>query len=138
MFKSGLSYRVIPHSEQEYNTVGDYVYDGDSMEILVSDLGDWRYEYLIAYHELTEIALCKLAGVTLEVINEFDLVFTKNRPVGDSSEPGDDPTAPYYQQHQIATQQEKYMAEQLGVDWDEYDGKIALLMKERAESGQDD
>ena len=130
-------YVVIPHKQQRYNTVGDYrVIDGVKT-LFISDLGDWRFNYLVGYHEASEIPLCELAGITDESIDEFDLWFDANREPGDTSEPGDHSDCPYFEQHQFATKQEKLMAKMLGVDWDEYDGKISQLMKERSLSGQD-
>lgn len=42
-------------------------------------------------------------------------------------EPGDDPTAPYFEGHQFATKIEKQVARELGVDWKAYETAIAAL-----------
>src|ERR1700730_8034346 len=45
---------TVPHQKQRYETVGDWQWDGDTLKISVSDLGNWKYEMAIAYHELRE------------------------------------------------------------------------------------
>lgn len=120
---SGPNYnvQVIPHASQRYNTGGDYWIDANGVrQIRISDFEDPDLEYLILIHELIEIKLNEKAGVTDEMVDQFDFEYERNRPPGDESEPGDDPRAPYYRQHQFATRVERAMAEQLGVDWDAY------------------
>jgi len=48
------------------------------------------------------------------------LSFEERRAEGDISEPGDDPRAPYYDQHKNATALEKVLASILLVDWGDY------------------
>lgn len=122
---------TVPHEMQRYNTVGDYQTDETGKtKIIVSNLGDDGMHMLIALHELVESALCRQAGITDKMIDEFDFAFADNRAAGDPDEPGDDPAAPYYRQHQFATQVESMMAEKLGIDWDEYIGRITATMAE--------
>lgn len=120
--------------KQRYNTVGDYYYNlFGSLVVLVSDMGDWRMEFLIAYHELSEIPLCWEAGITIREIDEFDMEYDLRREPGNTSEPGDDQACPYYHCHQYASQQEREMCAKFGIDWDEYDCRIAELLKKRAQ-----
>ncbi len=114
--------KTIHHSEQRYNTAGDYETKDGSTEIRVSELGNEDMEFLIAIHELVESYLCKQAGVTDDEIDEFDFIFNGRSP-------GDDPTAPYHRQHVLATEIEKKLAAELGIDWVEYDAKITALME---------
>lgn len=97
------------------------------LHIKVSELGDWRYNALIAVHELVEVLKCKHDGVTQEQVDAFDIAYEKNRPEAVDSEPGDSPDAPYRQQHCLATGIERIMAAALGVDWDSYDRAILAL-----------
>jgi hypothetical protein len=70
--------RVIPHGEQRYPTVGDWKFGIDgALEILVSDLGDWRLGVCCAVHELTEAVLAIQRGVSQKAIDEFDIAFEK-------------------------------------------------------------
>jgi hypothetical protein len=122
--------QTIKHDEQRYNTVGDYQTKDGVTILKISDLGDWRMEFLVALHELIELTLCRKAGITDAMIDEFDFEFERNRKASDVSEPGDDPRAPYYKQHQFATKVEKMMSRMLGVSWSEYGNRCALTTKQ--------
>lgn len=122
---------VIPHNDQRYNTAGDWwIDDNGDWQIRVSrisrDVNDLhrRMEFLIGIHELVELALCARAYITEETVTEFDEWFAKE---GNAGEPGDDITAPYYLQHQIATGIERIMAAHLGVGWKHYDDLVNAL-----------
>ena len=45
-------------------------------------------------------------------------------------EPGDDPTAPYFEGHQLATRIEKILAKGINADWSAYEAAIAALGQE--------
>jgi len=118
---------TIPHEEQRYTTVGDWYYEPDgTLRIKVSQLSDWRREFLVKIHELVEVMLCKHAGVTQEVVDKFD---TKEFSYTDhpNEEPGDCPEAPYKTQHCIATGIERMLAAALGVDWKPYEEELESL-----------
>lgn len=125
-----ITIRAIPHSEQRYPTVGDWTFDevGERpvtiLHVKVSQLSDWRREFLIGIHEVIEAMLCKNAGITQEQVDEFDMNFEAVRKPGDDGEPGDCQVAPYYRQHQIATVIEKLLSVELGVNWDEYEKEL--------------
>jgi hypothetical protein len=100
-------------------------------------MSDERYVMLVAIHELIELVLCKQVGISEASVDSFDIAFEKEREAYKSkgvdfdaivaSEPGDDPTAPYYKQHQIATAIEKLLAAELGVKWNQYEREINSL-----------
>lgn len=120
---------TLPHAEQRYDTVGDWRIDRDgTWTIRVSKLPTKtalfpeKFAFLVAFHELVEMALCVASGVTEFEVDRFDLHY-----VGSRDEPGDDDDAPYYQQHQLATGLERTMAALLGVDWTEYEKAIDSL-----------
>jgi len=116
---------IIPHEKQRYPTVGDWVFDdAGNLTIYVSKMSDWRREILVAVHELCETAMCKQDGVTQEEVDAFDKAYEANRPEGDDSEPGDDPKAPYRRQHFVATNIERTLARELGVDWEDYADEV--------------
>lgn len=117
-----IEIKTIPDTEQRYDTVGDYQTKADgSQTITVSDMADSRYEFLIALHELIESYLCKERDITDAMIDAFDMEYERTREPGNvDDEPGDDSTAPYHQEHLFATKMEKLMAQELGVDWEEY------------------
>ena len=120
--------RKIPHSEQRYETCGDWVILEDgSIRISVSDMGNEDYAFLVALHEAVEVWLCKKRGITDAEVSAFDIEYEKNRPEGDESEPGDDPNAPYRKEHFFATNIERMIALELGVDWAQYDKAVMSL-----------
>jgi len=129
--------KVIPHSEQKYETCGDWWWEGDTLEIRVSELGNPTWEFLIAAHEEDEAMGCKKDGIKVEDIDAFDIAYEEARknktaaPCGcvpsPISEPGDDHHAPYFIWHQIATTFEKRRAAVLHVDWKAYDKKVTEL-----------
>lgn len=123
---------TIKHEDQRYNTVGDYLTDENGKtEIKISDLGDSRFEFLVAIHELVEVFLCKEAGISDHQIDAFDIEYDQKRGPEDITEPGDNPAAPYNRQHQIAKKIEKLICEEIGVSWEDYNEQAARLMKNR-------
>ncbi len=112
---------TLRHAFQRYPTCGDWTNENGVLRVKVSELPDWRYEALVAIHEIVEATLCRADGVTPEQVDAFDMAFK-----GDS-EPGDDPQAPYRRQHLMATAIEKMLAAALGVDWQAYERAIEEL-----------
>jgi len=122
---------IIPNESQIYPTVGDWRFDdwGD-LTIKVSDMKNWKYEMLVAIHELVEVCLCKERGIKQSDVDAFDIQFEKEREQGlhlQDEEPGFAPNAPYLKEHTFATLIEKEMAVQLGVDWGIYDKTVMEL-----------
>ena len=123
---------TIAHEEQRYPTVGDYWFPwreqkDTCIEVRVSRMGNEDYEFLVAIHEQIEAYLTKKRGITETLITNFDVEFEKNRPKGNTNEPGNDPDAPYHKEHVFATKLERMLAEELGVDWDKYDAAVNAL-----------
>lgn len=126
---NGINWKIIPHSEQRYPTAGDYWLDKDGVwQIRVSKLSDWRYEFLIFFHEALELAWCIWKGIPEPDVKAFDEEYERNRKPGDiDSEPGNDKRAPYFEGHQYATICERIAAIVLGVNWSEYDNEVSHL-----------
>lgn len=116
-----IAIHVIDHSQQRYDTVGDWQYEGETLKILVSDTGDWRMNMLIALHEADEAVLCKERGISEEAVTAFDKAHLG------ADDPGMLPDAPYRRQHFFATCMEMLRAAELGVDWNEYEDRINAL-----------
>ena len=91
--------KVVPHKSHRYETVGDWFFDKKgNLEIRVSDMGNWKYECLVAFHEMIEVLLCKDRKISQKSVDSFDTKFEKERAKGihkEEAEPGDDPKAPY-------------------------------------------
>jgi hypothetical protein len=118
---------TIPHEEQRYETVGDWFYTKEGLTIHVSDMKEWRKEILIAIHELVEVTLCRDRGIPQEVVDAFDKDFEKNRQPDDDSEPGDSLGAPYRKEHFFATNIERAICHELGLNWQEYEKTVNSL-----------
>src|ERR1039458_6453251 len=103
-----IDYQVIPHRKQRYPTVGDYWFARRVLNFRVSKMSNAYYPVLVFLHEMIEFFMCRLAGVKMRAIEKFDREYEKARgkqpktPCGCKwrEEPGDDPHAPYYLQHQ--------------------------------------
>ena len=119
--------RIIDGKDMRYPTVGDYQEKDGIQYITVADMANEDYNFLVALHEFVESYLCKKRGIKEEDISKFDIEFEKNRKEDDNSEPGDDPNAPYKKEHFFATNIERQMALELGVDWNEYDKTVCEL-----------
>jgi hypothetical protein len=130
-----LSVRIltIPHKKQRYPTCGDWWWTkkGD-LEIRISDVGNWRFEFLIAYHELAEAMICKCLDIKQEDVDAFDIRFEEERKMGihgEDDEPGDSEEAPYRVPHFWATTIERMMAMLLMVNWEVYANTVEALYK---------
>lgn len=121
---------IIPHASQDYETVGDWRTDGrGDWVVRVSEMGDWRYHFLVALHEQIEMALCKARGVLEGEVTAFDKGFEAARATTDDREPGDNVAAPYCLEHTFASRIERKMADEMGVDWADYEAKVMGLSK---------
>jgi hypothetical protein len=120
---------TIPHEAQRYPTVGDYWEDPEGVvQIRVSHMEDWRYVILVAVHELAEMMLTRWRGIPEEAIGSFDMAFEKKRERGlVRGEPGDARDAPYRREHFFATNIERLLAAELGVDWELYETHVDAL-----------
>ena len=140
---------TIPHSQQRYDTAGDWQFSKDvivphrlqpgevltftetivvaedTLRIKVSRTGCWQEEALVGIHELIEAILCRNAGVKEADVDRWDRTCV-GRHQGD--EPGDNPAAPYHRQHMIASALERLLAVELGVSWPDYEEHLAALV----------
>ena len=122
-----VTIKTIPHDQHRCCTCGDWWWEGDTLQIRVSEMNDDRYEWLIAVHELVEVWCCRHAGITQKQVDDFDFAYEKNRTVDDTSEPGDDAKAPYRQPHCLATGIERILAFVWGVCWADYEAELNAL-----------
>jgi hypothetical protein len=122
-----VTIKVIPHTAQRYETVGDWEVFANNFEVKVSRMTDWRYEWLVGIHEAIEAALCNHRGITDADVSAFDVEFEAARAEGNTDEPGDHPDAPYRKEHLFATGIEKLLAAELGVNWKIYDEEVNAL-----------
>ena len=110
-----ISVRTVQGHQQRYPTAGDWYFTGEIMSVRVSKLDNQDFEFLVGLHEMVEAYLCRKRGIGEDVVTRFD----KAHP--DADEPGDMETCPYRREHQFAGIIERLMANELGVDWYEYE-----------------
>lgn len=124
-----ISIDVISADKMRYASAGDWRFEdnGDSLIIEVADLEDWRYNMLVAVHELVEVLICNHTGVTQEEVDQFDMQYEKDRKEGDDSEPGDNSKAPYREEHCLSCGVERILAAVLNVEWNLYEDAIEAL-----------
>jgi hypothetical protein len=122
---------TIPHEQHRYPMVGDYWDESDgTLQVRVSEMGDPRYEFLVAFHELIEKELCRQRGISEPEVTRFDMQFEAEREQGLhglTDEAGDAPDAPYRREHVFATNLERMLAHEMGVDWSTYEGCLDAL-----------
>ena len=116
---------TIPHMQQRYNTIGDWQWENGNLYIKVSDMGDWRKEFLVGLHEVIETMLCKAAGVTEEEVDAFDL----SHP--EIHEPGGEETCPYHPMHMRTIGIEEMVMNYLNIDCVSYEKVMEDLQNER-------
>ena len=119
---------TIPHKDQAYETCGNFWVGMDgAWQIRVSDMGNADFEWLVAIHEFIEMKLCDKRGIKEEDITKFDIDFEAKRKEGNVDEPGDDPQSPYKREHFCATNIERMLSAELGIDWAVYNGVVENL-----------
>lgn len=115
-----------------YSTAGDWWVDEDGvLQIRVSNLNHERSEHAIIVHEYAEAIQCLRTGVTDLQICEFDRKFEAEREQGlhsEAAEPGDDPRAPYREEHQGATHVERAMCHALDLSWNEHQSDVTKFV----------
>ena len=126
-----INIKVIDHKDQRYPSCGDYFYDENGvLQIRVSRMSNNKYALLLAAHEFIEAICCTVDGVTPEMVDEHDFKFEENdanRTTKGGDEPGDEPDAPYADQHCLATAVERMLAYAWGVKWKVYDDELYAL-----------
>jgi hypothetical protein len=124
-----INVETIAHEAQRYPTVGDYWEDGDgTVQVRVSEMEDWRYVILVAVHELVEMMLTRHRGIDELTISQYDVRFEQARERGEvHGEPGDAADSPYKREHFFATNLERLLAAELGVDWATYEHHVDSL-----------
>lgn len=107
---------------------GDWRYNYQShFNILVSDQLKEPSQLAVAIHELVEAYLCRDAGIPEKEVCDFDDRYEKERKEGrhpQEHEPGDDPEAPYREQHMAATHVERAVCHALGLNWTEHEQSV--------------
>jgi hypothetical protein len=112
----------IPHKEQRYETCGDWYFEGDTLIIKISAELSSESKLLITVHELVEVILCSKSEIDQYTVDLFDINYK-----GPYSEPGEDPSAPYYEQHIKAEVVERILANFMNINWKDHEKSINSL-----------
>lgn len=104
--------------------VGDWWYheNGDIAVHVLENLAP-ESQLAVAIHELIEAWECRKNGVADKDVCAFDEQYEAEREEGkhhDYDEPGDDPRAPYRQEHAAATHVERAVCAAIGINWREH------------------
>lgn len=109
---SRIIIEAVEADKQRYDTLGDWYFDPKNGDLIIRVTGADPLEqdevFLIALHELIEAKACHKSGIVQGEVDRFDMAFT-----GDG-EPGDDPDAPYRNEHRCAMLIEHTMALLMG------------------------
>ena len=122
-----IQVEVITHAEQRYPTCGDWIFDGDTLTVRISDTGHRDSNILVAIHEIVEAFLCEAHGVTQEEVDSFDMAYEQNRTGESLEEPGDCVSAPYHAEHKAADIVERIVALNMPTDWIDHNARIGDL-----------
>jgi hypothetical protein len=113
---------TIPAVNQRYNTLGDYWTEGGVIQFRLASFGDADYEFLVFVHECIEKQLARKMGITEQMIDAWDLAHE------DVEEPGAMEGCPYREAHLRAEAIERVVAQDLGVDWAQYEQACTEMM----------
>jgi hypothetical protein len=126
-----VAIETLPPRKMRYRTVGDWFFRGeknDHLVIQVADTGNWTYNLMVAIHELVEVFLCCLKGITTEQVDRFDKAHE------DDEDPGSHPRAPYHRQHMSAMSVEIMLCAAAGVKWRKYEDSLDAAWKKTPKS----
>lgn len=110
-----------------YPTAGDYYLVDTTMFVDICDQNNEDKDFCIMIHELIEEHLTRKRGIKEQDIMDFDLLFEKEREEGlhdEYAEPGYDMRAPYRKEHIFSEIIERQLAQELGIDWVEYEKNL--------------
>jgi hypothetical protein len=114
-----VSIETVAPKQMRYRTCGDWFFTKPGYLIIqVADTGNWIYNLLVAVHELIEVILCEVAGISEKRVSAFDLAHQ------DDEDPGTHPKAPYHDQHLTAMGIEMILAARAGVKWRIYEDAL--------------
>lgn len=115
----------IDRNNMRYDTHGDYWIDpccDDYLHVRICKSEDDVEDFSVLIHELVEVFLVLRAGIDLNDVDSFDINYEVAREHGCKvadcgcyfyDEPGEDPHAPYYHQHEIAEEIAEFVRDRM-------------------------
>ena len=67
-----ININSIKQSEHRFCTIGDWEEDENGLHIWITEMDNQKYWFAVLFHELIEICLCKILGVTSKMADDFD------------------------------------------------------------------
>jgi hypothetical protein len=125
-----INIRTKPIWKIRYKEIGDYYWivspvpEENILKIVVAEMENPDYEFLVVLHELIESYLLSRKGISFEVVDEYDMRFEKEQKEGKRPKKavaGEQKDCPYKKEHAFATKIEKMVAKYLKVNWGQYD-----------------
>lgn len=116
--------KALPIEMQRFTTLGDWLeISPGCFEIRISHMTNWKHEFLVLIHELTEWAICQAMGVSTEEADAFDAMW--EREIEDEiqsiyKEAGFDLRCPYRRGHVWGCRMERLFCWLIQADWKEY------------------
>jgi hypothetical protein len=98
-----------------------------NLQVRVAKMDNKEHENTLAIHEIYEAMVCKLKGITVKQVDEFDKSFEEAHPENHGLDSGDYPECPYAFAHSMATAPERVYAALAGICFKEYDDIVGAL-----------
>jgi hypothetical protein len=117
-----INIKTIPHKQQRLGGFGDWFFVTDPetneeiLEVRVSNIGDWRMEFLFARHEMDEALICKNQGISTKMV-DADEKKASPKDDADSFSGYDEGRAWVQFAHNCALAAEWVMSGILGINW---------------------
>lgn len=116
-----IAIKSVPQEKIRAKQAGDWWINQDAILVHVLETLSLEDQLRVAVHELIEAFLCRRDKVTDESVCGFDEQYEKEREEGkhkEDDEPGDDPRAPYREQHMAATHVERACCHVLNIPFE--------------------
>jgi hypothetical protein len=128
---------TIPADQQRYSTCGDYWEADDEIHFRITQQPDEKWEMAVLVHEVIEYFLCRQRAILEPEITDYDLQWEQRYKRGENKaeEPGDELDAPYHKEHEFAKSIERQFADEIGIDWEQYDKNLIYLQHEDKSEG---
>ena len=124
-----ITINTVPNEEirtRKGFTGADWWWDENGvLQVRVAELGDWREEFALAMHEVSEAGMVKYLGILPKDVDDFDSEYQRTHVVDLNA--GDEPLAPYKVPHTFATAIERIITGVMNVDWKPYDDKLSVI-----------
>jgi len=131
-----INIRTKPMEKMRIKDVGDYYWtispvpEENIWKIVVAEMENPDYEFLIALHEFIESYLLKRRGIDFRVVDEYDEKFEKEKGKSPKNAiAGEQKDCPYRREHIFATKIEKIIAKYLKVNWKKYEKYLDNLLE---------